>query len=62
MLKEKKLHISANNFWLCLKKQLLFVYWLACWEILEICPAEVNESNPFPLAMGDGAHVVKKRG
>lgn len=43
------------------KNKPLFVYWIACWEIPEICSTEVNESNPFPLAMGDCAHVVKKK-
>lgn len=43
------------------KNKLLLVYWLACWEIPEIRPTEVDESDPFPLAMGDGTHVVKKR-
>lgn len=40
--------------------KLLFVYWLACWEIPKIRLTGVNECDPFPLAMGDSAHEKKK--
>lgn len=48
------------------KHKMWFISWLAGWEIFlisvkKVFLTEVNESDPFPLAMGDCAHVAKKK-
>lgn len=55
-LKNKCCTFQKKDFWQKTNK-LLFVYWLACWEIPQTCP-----TKNFLLAAGDSAHVVPKKG